>query len=144
MKEEIVPAAATTTHSSSSPDSHQPRPAAPVPALQTFGEDPSAFDDPTIYHIREIHPDLPEDDKKAILGVQEYPHDDLHDLTPGTPPDADYSAGKVNNQVSAQQFANYLEPYIRPLTQEDLAFLEERVRQSLLLEITDMLTCDLG
>lgn len=126
-KEEAVPAQASPTRSSSSPDSHQPRPAPAVPAVQTFGEDPSAFDDPTIYHIRDIHAGLSEDEKKDILGVLEYPHDDLHKLTPGTPPDRDYSAGKVNNQVSWQQFSNYLEPYIRPLTQEDLAFLEERV-----------------
>lgn len=112
--------------SSSSVDSHQPRPAPPVPQVQTFGEDPSVFSDPTVYEIREIHDGLSEASRKEILGVSEYPPDDLHDLTPGTPPDRDFSAGKVGNQVTWQQYANYLDPYVRPLTQEDLAFLDER------------------
>lgn len=123
---ETQPAAGSRPQSSSSMESHQPRPAPPVPQVQTFGEDPSVFDDPTIYHIRDLHDGQPESDKKEILGVSEYPPDDLHDLTPGTPPDRDFSAGKSSNQVTWQQFTNYLELYTRPLTQEDLAFLEER------------------
>jgi len=67
-----------------------------------------------------------EEEKKQILCVTEYPKSDLHDLTAGTPPDKDFSNAKPNNQVTAQAFANFVEPYIRPLTEEDLAFLKER------------------
>ena len=114
------------TKSEASEEAHQPRPAPAIPKFQTFGDDPTAFDDPTIYHIRDIHEGLDEDEKKDILGVTEYPHNDLHDKTPGTPPDRDFSNAKPSNQVSFQNFLNYLEPYVRPLTQEDIAFLEER------------------
>lgn len=69
---------------------------------------------------------MSEENKKEILGVAEYPHDDLHDKTPGTPPDRDFSNAKPSNQVSFVHFTNYLEPYVRPLAPEDIAFLEER------------------
>lgn len=91
-----------------------------------FGEDPSSFPDPTVYEIREVTPDMPEEEKKTIYGVAEYPPSDLHDLTPGTPPDKDFSSAKPSNQVAAQTFLNFAEPYLRPLTQEDLSFLFER------------------
>ena len=118
--------AASPAKSSSSEETHQPRPAPTRPTFQTFGDDPTAFDDPTVYHIREIHDGLTEDEKKEILGVAEYPHDDLHDQTAGTPPDRDFSNAKPSNQVNYQNFTNYLEPYVRLITQEDVGFLEER------------------
>ena len=99
--------------------------------MQTFGEDPSTFDDPTIYHIREVSDDMTEEEKKDILNVAEHPHSDLHDLTPGTPPDRDFSNAKADHRVTQNQFSQYLEPYVRPLMQEDLTFLEERVSQHL-------------
>lgn len=105
---------------------HQPAPVAAIPKMQTFGPDPSTFDDPTIYDIREVTPGMTEEEIKAIYCVAEYPHDDLHDKTPGTPPDKDFSNAKPATQVNASVFANYVEPYIRPLTEEDLAFLKER------------------
>ncbi|PSN66613.1 hypothetical protein BS50DRAFT_600329 [Corynespora cassiicola Philippines] len=106
--------------------SHQPPPAPAVPQFQTFGPDPSKFDDPTIYHIREITPGMSEEEIKEIYCVAEYPHSDLKDRTPGTPPDKDFSSAKPQSQVNATVFANYVEPYIRPLTEEDVAFLKER------------------
>ncbi|KAF2707274.1 hypothetical protein K504DRAFT_411344, partial [Pleomassaria siparia CBS 279.74] len=106
--------------------SHQPAPAPAIPQFQTFGPDPSKFDDPTIYHIREVTPHMSEDEIKEIYCVSQYPPDDLHDRTPGTPPDCDFSNAKPTNQVNASVFANYVEPYIRPLTEEDMAFLKER------------------
>ncbi|KAF2751413.1 hypothetical protein M011DRAFT_464150 [Sporormia fimetaria CBS 119925] len=106
--------------------SHQPAPAPMVPQYQTFGPDPSTFDDPTIYHIREVTPEMTEEEKKAIYCVAQYPPSDLHDLTPGTPPDKDFSNAKPASQVTAGVFANYVEPFIRPLTEEDMAFLKER------------------
>jgi transcriptional adapter 3 len=106
--------------------SHQPAPAPAIPQFQTFGPDPSKFDDPTVYHIREVTPHMSEEEIKEIYAVSEYPPSDLHDLTPGTPPDADFSNAKPTSQVNASVFANYVEPYIRPLTEEDMAFLKER------------------
>lgn len=99
-----------------------------IPDYQTFGPDPSTFDDPTVYQLQKVEPDMTEEEKKKVLGVVYYPQDDLHDLTPGTPPDRDFSNAKPSNQVTANQFATYLEPYVRPLTEDDLAFLKERVR----------------
>lgn len=111
---------------SASEASHQPAPAPAVPAYQTFGPDPSKFDDPTIYHIRDVIPGMSQEDIKDIYCVAEYPESDLHDRTPGTPPDKDFSNAKPASQVNATVFANYVEPYIRPLTEEDVAFLKER------------------
>ncbi|KAI9682264.1 MAG: Transcriptional regulator [Caeruleum heppii] len=112
--------------SSSSLSEHQPPPAAAVPQYQTFGADPLTFDDPTIYHIRDVEPGMSDDEIKEIYSVADYPHDDLHDLIPGTPPDKDFSNAKPSNQVAANTFATYIEPYFRPFTDEDLAFLRER------------------
>ncbi|KAK5144590.1 hypothetical protein LTR04_001516, partial [Oleoguttula sp. CCFEE 6159] len=129
-----VPPAASTgvtandsaTSPSNSESSHQPPPAPAVPQHYLFGADPSKFPDDTVYHIRELTPGMTEEEKKAILCVSHYPQSDLHDLTPGTPPDRDFSNGKVPNQVNFEAFSKYLEPYIRPLTEEDVAFLKER------------------
>jgi transcriptional adapter 3 len=69
---------------------------------------------------------MSEEEIKEIYCVAEYPSNDLHELTPGTPPDKDFSNAKPASQVNATVFANYVEPYIRPLTEEDVAFLKER------------------
>lgn len=124
---EIVPPESAPSPSDSD-SSHQPPPASAIPQYQTFGPDPSKFDDPTIYHIRETHPGMSDEQRKDIYCVALYPESDLHELTPGTPPDKDFSNAKPANQVNAGVFANYVEPYIRPLTEEDVAFLKERVR----------------
>lgn len=120
--------AVTSPASSASETSHQPPPAAPVAQYQSFGDDPTKFNDPTIYDIRDITPEMTDDDKRAILCVADWPRDDLHDLTPGTPPDMDFSVAKPANQVQYGTFQAYVEPYVRPLTEEDVAFLKERVR----------------
>ncbi|KAF2494230.1 hypothetical protein BU16DRAFT_583177 [Lophium mytilinum] len=106
--------------------SHQPAPAPAIPQYQTFGPDPSTFDDPTIYHIRDTTNDMTEAEKREIYCVADYPETDLHDQTPGTPPDKDFSNAKPASQVTATQFSNYVEPFIRPLIEEDVAFLRER------------------
>ena len=109
-----------------SADEHQPPPAPTIPHLQTFGDDPSTFPDPTIYEIREITPEMSEEEIKKIYSVADYPHVDLTDMIPGTPPDKDFSNAKPANQVQANTFQTFLEPYFRPYTEEDLAFLRER------------------
>ena len=129
---ESLPALARE-HRSTSPssiDSHQPPPAPSIMQHQTFGADPLNFDDPTIYHIRKVTDDMTEDEKKEIYGVASFPHDDLSDLIPGTPPDKDFSNAKPSNQVNSNTYAAYIEPYLRPLVEEDVAFLRERVKSN--------------
>lgn len=110
----------------SSSDEHQPKPAPSIPHLQTFGDDPSTFPDPTVYEIRDVTPNMDDELKKEIYSVAVFPPRDLEDLIPGSPPDKDFSNAKPTNQVQANTFATYLEPYFRPFTEEDLAFLRER------------------
>jgi len=126
--EATVPPTVPLTPSRSESAPVEPHPVTAIPDYQTFGPDPSTFDDPTVYDLPKVDPDMTEEEKKRVLGVVYYPQDDLHDLTPGTPPDRDFSNAKPANQVTANQFATYLEPYVRPLTEDDLAFLKERVR----------------
>jgi transcriptional adapter 3 len=99
--------------------SHQPAPAPAVPQFQTFGPDPAKFDDPTVYHMSV-------EERKEIYCVADFPLSDLRDRTAGSPPNKDFSNAKPATQVNASVFANYVEPYIRPLTEEDVAFLKER------------------
>lgn len=106
--------------------SHQPAPAPAVPQFQTFGEDPVKFDDPTVYHIRDVTPGMTDEERKEIYSVAVFPPSNLHDKIAGLPPDKDFSNAKPATQVNAGVFANYVEPYIRPLTEEDVAFLKER------------------
>lgn len=111
---------------SGSEASHQPAPAPAVPQFQTFGPDPCKFDDPTVYHIRDVTPGMSIEERKEIYCVAEFPPSDLRDRTAGSPPSKDFSNAKPATQVNAGVFANYVEPYIRPLTEEDVAFLKER------------------
>ncbi|KAI9824165.1 MAG: Transcriptional regulator [Phylliscum demangeonii] len=104
----------------------QPEPAPAVPQYQTFGPDPSTFDDLTVYHVRPVLPGMAEEEILEIYSVAQYPHDDLHGLIPGTPPDRDLSNAKPPNQVAASTFATWVEPYFRTTSEEDLAFLRER------------------
>ena len=120
----------STSGSSSSEDAHQPAKAASLPQYQTFGTNPLAFDDPTVYETKQITPDMTDDEKKEACAVASYPTYDLSHLIAGKPPDKDFSNGgqgnKPSNQVQAHTFASYLEPYLRPLKEEDINFLKER------------------
>ena len=102
----------------------QPKPAAPV-MTQAYFPDPMA-PDPVIYHIREVTPGMTDEEKKEIYSVAQFPSKDLRDQIAGTPPDKDFSNAKPTNQVSANTFLRFVEPYLRPLTEEDVAFLRER------------------
>ena len=124
--------ASSPTSSTSSIDEHQPPPAPSMPQYQTFGPDPSKFDDPTIYHIREITDDMTDEEKRDIYGVKSFPKSDLSDLIAGKVADKDFSSAKPTNQVNANTFLAYVEPYLRPLTEEDMAWLKERVSQKTL------------
>ncbi|OQO11935.1 hypothetical protein B0A48_03662 [Cryoendolithus antarcticus] len=93
---------------------------------RAFGKDPTKFDDPTVYDIRDWDEDMSYEDKKAIFGVSRWPASDLRDLIAGDPPDMDLSNAKPANQINFSTFQTYVEPYIRPFTEEDVAFLKER------------------
>ena len=110
----------------SSSDEHQPLPAPAIPHLQTFGDDPSTYPDSTVYEIRPILPGMTDDEKRDIYSVAVFPKDNLETLIPGNPPDKDFSNAKPSSQVQATTFATYIEPYFRPFSEEDLAFLRER------------------
>ena len=98
----------------------------PVVPQQGFFPDPLA-PDPIIYHIREVTPDMSDAEKKEIYSVTSYPTKDLSDQIAGVPPDKDFSNAKPTNQVAANTFLTYVEPFVRPLTEEDMAWLRERV-----------------
>lgn len=110
----------------SSMDEHQPPPAPAKPTLQTFGDDPSTFPDPTVYEIRKDTEGLSREELMEIYSVSYFPEHNLDDLIPGTPPDKDFSNAKPTNQVQANTFATYIEPYFRPFEEQDIAFLRER------------------
>ncbi|KAL8926924.1 MAG: hypothetical protein Q9172_001585 [Xanthocarpia lactea] len=112
--------------STSSVESHQPPPAPSIAQYQTFGPDPTTFDDPTIYHIRQVTNDMTYEEKAEIFSVAHFPESDLSPLIAGTIPDKDFSNAKPANQVNANTFQAYIEPYLRSLTEEDMAFLKER------------------
>ena len=85
--------------------------------------------------------DMTDEEKKEIYCVSTFPQDDLGDLIAGTPPNKDFSnATKPTNQVQAHTFAAYLDGYLRPLKEEDIGFLNERVCNRSQLMIS-MLTC---
>lgn len=119
--------------SEGSVDPHQPPPTASIAQYQTFGPDPTAFDDPTIYHIRDVTDGMTDEEKAEIFSVKQFPHSDLSQHIPGTIPDKDFSNAKPSNQVNANTFQAYIENYVRPLTEEDMAFLKERVSQQALI-----------
>ncbi|KAM7206696.1 histone acetyltransferase subunit 3-like protein [Rhypophila sp. PSN 637] len=109
---------------SSSDDGRPPPPARPQ--ANTFGDDPSIFPDPTVYEILPVQPGMTEEEIKQIYSVARYPKSDLADLIAGDPPDKDFSNAKPNNQINFSTFSTYIEPYFRPFSEEDLAFLRER------------------
>ncbi|KAJ5788617.1 Histone acetyltransferases subunit 3 [Penicillium paradoxum] len=115
-----------TPGSETSADSHQPEPQPAIPQVQIFGENPLKYDDPTVYNIRDVLPDMTDDEKKEIYSVARFPKSDLAHMAAGVAPDKDFSNAKPSNQVSANTFQTYIEPYVRPLTEEDIAWLKER------------------
>ncbi len=110
---------------SSSEDEGAP-PRREAPQFQTFGQDPSTFPDPTVYEIRDVKPTMSDDELREIYSVAVFPRSDLADLIAGDPPDKDFSNAKPTNQISFSTFSSYMEPYFRPFSEEDLAFLRER------------------
>lgn len=81
-----------------------------------------------MYDIKDITDEMTDEQKRDILNVAQWPESDLKDLTAGDPPDMDFSnpATKPANQIAFSTFQTYVEPYIRPFTEEDVAFLKDR------------------
>jgi transcriptional adapter 3 len=123
----IVPDPMDTAGSPADSDAsrHDPPPTAPL-YERIFGKDPTAAEDPIVYDIRPLTAELTKEEKMAILNVVHWPASDLHDMTAGDPPDLDFSNAKPANQVNFSTFQTYIEPFIRPFTEEDVAFLKER------------------
>ena len=116
-----------TAASPSDSDMSRSDPPSTIPLYErAFGKDPSTFDDPTIYDIRPLSDSMTDSQRKDILNVAQWPASDLRELTAGDPPDQDFSNAKPANQVNFSTFQTYIEPYIRPFTEEDVAFLKER------------------
>lgn len=120
----VSPAKSDVSMDSSSEDERPPP--APPSTQHAFFPDPLA-PDPVIYHIREVTPGMTDEEKKEIYCVKGFPTKDLSDQIAGTPPDKDFSNAKPTNQVAANTFQTYIDPYTRALTEEDMAFLRERV-----------------
>lgn len=97
-----------------------------LPQAQTFGDDPSTFPDPTVYEILPTYDGMPDEERKKIYSVAVYPKSDLADLIAGDPPDKDFSNTKPSSQINFSTFSTYIDPYFRPFSEEDLAFLRER------------------
>lgn len=97
-----------------------------LPQAQTFGDDPSTFPDPTVYEILPTYNGMPDEERKKIYSVAVYPKSDLADLIAGDPPDKDFSNTKPSSQINFSTFSTYIDPYFRPFSEEDLAFLRER------------------
>lgn len=66
--------------------------------------------------------------KREIYSVAHFPPSDLQHMMAGVPPDKDFSNAKPTNQVNANTFLTWVDPFVRPLTEEDIAFLKEKVR----------------
>jgi len=99
---------------------HQPAQAAPFVVFEPLG------DDPTVYEIPTVDDTASYLERAKAYAVARFPADDLANLITGYPPDEDFSKAKPTNQVGIATFNAYIEPYFRPFSEEDLAFLRER------------------
>jgi transcriptional adapter 3 len=141
--EDHQPTPGSPSSSDSSSEDQQPPPAPATTNYQTFGANPLSFDDPTLYHIRDVTEDLDDDDRKEIYCVSRFPKSDLSDRIAGTIPDKDFSNAKPANQVTANTFATWVEPHVRPLGEDEAAFLKERVSfRSVVLNNTNVVKGD--
>lgn len=71
-------------------------------------------------------PENGEEYLKKKYAVASYPTKDLKDLLPGEIPDDDFTRAKPPNQVQFATYAQWLEPYFRLYTEEDISFLKQK------------------
>ncbi|QPG74907.1 hypothetical protein FOA43_002245 [Brettanomyces nanus] len=62
---------------------------------------------------------------KQKLAVTDFPQSDLKDYLPGEIPTKDLSVNRPTNQVAFNSFQNYVEPFFRNFTDEDVSFLRQ-------------------
>ncbi|VEU21743.1 DEKNAAC102732 [Brettanomyces naardenensis] len=63
---------------------------------------------------------------KKKLAVSDYPDSDLKDYLPGEIPTKDLSVNRPSNQVAFSSFQNYVEPFFREFTEEDVNLLRQK------------------
>jgi transcriptional adapter 3 len=105
-----------------SPDEHEKNPKSefvesqvlPVAALNLFEHSIAGL------------PQTGEEYLKKKYGVASYPTTTLKDMLPGEIPDQDFSKAKPPNQVQFTSFAQYIEPFFRSYTEEDISFLNQK------------------
>ncbi|KAG5513996.1 hypothetical protein PMAC_000618 [Pneumocystis sp. 'macacae'] len=83
-----------------------------------FQEKEHIYDD--ILHISDPQ------ELKRQLGVSYFPTVDLSDKLPGDAVNEDFSKVKAPIQVSISTYYAYLDPFYRPFSEEDIAFLKEK------------------
>lgn len=60
------------------------------------------------------------------LAVADFPDDDLKSYLPGELPTKDLSVNRPSNQIAFSSFQNYVEPFFRDYTEDDLTFLRQK------------------
>jgi len=74
------------------------------------------------------------EERRRIYQVADFPKMDLSDLQAGDPPDMDFTNAKPQNQVAHLTYTTQTDSFFRNFTEEDLAFLRERVSHTILLD----------
>ena len=67
-----------------------------------------------------------EDYLKKKYNVASYPTNDLKEYLPGVIPDKDFSCPKPSNQIQYNTFLSFVDNFLKPLTDEDMKFLENK------------------
>lgn len=119
----IIATAANTAAAADNPDG-EPQQPPPTQAGLPVELEPLLV--PVDYEIRYMDEKMPYKAKARSLGVARFPENDLSALVPADPPDKDCSHAKPPHQVPISTFMRYTEPYLRPISEEDMAFLRER------------------
>lgn len=98
--------------------------------IRFFGNDPSTYIDDVRYQVPPITPDMTKEEGLEIASVASMPwpvgRDTLLRYAPVEPPHDDFSGGKPSSQVQASTWQTWVEPYLRPLIEEDMALLRDR------------------
>ncbi|KAA8910790.1 histone acetyltransferases subunit 3-domain-containing protein [Sphaerosporella brunnea] len=120
-KKKSSPDVRRASPSDDSDDEHQPPQPMPYVVFEPLEDDPAIYEIPTTSNQTSY------EDKARAFAVTRFPGDDLSNLIPGDPPpDEDFSKAKPSNQVAISTFNAFIEPYFRPFSEEDVAFLRER------------------
>ena len=117
---------ATAANTAAAADNSDGEPQQPPPTQAGLPVELEPLLVPVDYEIRYMDEKMPYKAKARSLGVARFPENDLSALVPADPPDKDCSHAKPPHQVPISTFMRYTEPYLRPISEEDMAFLRER------------------